>query len=103
MKHLRCAVPNATLTALDGAGQFFDSTCFETNVFPSLVQGFFDLVGHVDDGRCWNDIVPAMNESIKDLIEPEIVFSLAIVIEIADLAPVPNMAFASERSDGAEI
>lgn len=44
-----------------------------------------------------------MNKAIKNLIEPEAVFRLAELVEIVDLAPVQNLAFASKRCDGAQV
>jgi hypothetical protein len=44
-----------------------------------------------------------MNEAIKNLVEPKAVLNFAIFIEIANLAPVKYLAFASERCDGTQI
>lgn len=100
---LRGAIPNATLAALDGAGQFLDTTRFEANVLPSLVEGLLDLVGNVDDRRDGDDVVPAMDEAIKDLVEPKTVLGLAVLVQIANLAAVQDLALSSQRGQGAEV
>ena len=92
---LRCTIPNATLAALNGTGQLLDSARFETNVLPSLIQCLLDLVGDIDDGRDRNNVVPAMDEAIEDLVEPEAVLRLAILVQIADFAPMQDLAFSS--------
>lgn len=100
---LRSAIPDAALAALDSAGQLFDATGLETNVLPSLIKRLLDLNGHVDDGRHRDDVVPAMNETVKDLVEPEAVLGLAIVVQVANLAAMQDLAFASEGGEGAEV
>jgi hypothetical protein len=86
--NLRCAESNAALAAFHSAGQLFHAARFQADVFPALVQGFFHFVGYVDDLRRGDDIVPPMDEAIEHLIEPETVFSFAILVEIADFASV---------------
>ena len=92
---LRCTIPNATLAALNGAGQFLDSARFEADILPSLVQCLLDLVGHIDDRRDRNNVVPTMDEAIEDLIEPETVLRLAVLVQIADFASMQNLALSS--------
>jgi hypothetical protein len=92
---LRGAVPNTALAALDCAGEFLDPAGFETNVFPSLIKRLLDLVGHVDDLRSWDYVIPAMNKPIKDLVKPKAVFGLTIIIQIPDLASVEDLTFAT--------
>lgn len=78
--YLRCAIPDTTLAALNSAGQFLDATSLKADVLPPFVQCFLDFVGYVDDLRHWDDIVPAMDEAIEDLVEPETVFGLAVLV-----------------------
>ena len=94
-ENLRCAISNATLAALDGASQFLHSTGLETYVLPSLVQRFLDLVGYVDNRRDWNNVIPAMNEAVENLVEPEAVLGLAVLVYIANFASMQDLAFSS--------
>jgi hypothetical protein len=83
--YLRGTEPNAALATFHGACKLFYPARFQADVLPSFVERFLHLVGHVDDLRRGNNIVPSMNEAIKDLVEPETVLGLAIIIEIANL------------------
>ena len=103
MLDLRCTKANTALAALDSTGQLLHPACLQTNVLPSLVQGLLDLFGYVDDLRRGDDIVPAMNKAIKHLVKPETVLHFAIFIKIADLTSMQDLAFASERCDGAQV
>ena len=96
MKDVRCAISNTTLAALDGAGQFFDAAGLETNVLPSFVERLLDLVRDVDDRGHRDDVVPAMNEAIEDLVEPETVLGLAVLVQVANLAAMQDLAFPPE-------
>jgi hypothetical protein len=93
--YLRCTETYASLAALYRTGQFFYPTSLKADILPSLVERLLHLVGHVDDLRSGDDIIPPVDESIEDLVEPETIFCLAIFIEIANLTPVQNLAFAS--------
>lgn len=103
MVNLRGTKANTALAALDGTSKFFYPTRFQADVLPSLIQGLLNLVGHIDDLRRGDNIVPAMDEAIIYLIKPEAVLRFAVFIEIADLTSMQDLTFASERCDGAEI
>lgn len=87
-ENLRCAVANTALTRFHCASQFLHPARFKTDVLPALVQGLLHLHRDIDDLRGRDDIVPAMDESIKNLVEPKAVFAFAIFVEIADFAPM---------------
>jgi hypothetical protein len=38
-----------------------------------------------------------MDETIKDLVEPEAVLSFAIFVKVADFAPMQDVALSSQR------
>lgn len=44
-----------------------------------------------------------MNKAIENLIEPETVFRFAILIKIADLTAMQDLAFASQGRNGTEV
>ena len=44
-----------------------------------------------------------MNEAIKDLVEPETVLGLAVLIQVADFASMQNLALPPQRGNRAEI
>jgi hypothetical protein len=97
------AEPNAALAGFNSAGQFFHTTSFEANVLPSFVQGFLDSVRNIDNLRSRDDVVPAVNEAIKDLVEPETVLRFAILVQIIDLGAMQNLTSPSERGDGTNV
>ena len=84
-QYLRSAESNAALAGFDSAGQLFHATSFEAYILPPLVQGLFDSVRNIDDLRSRDDVVPTVDEAIKDLVEPEAIFRFAILIQVVDL------------------
>ncbi len=103
MDNSRCTVTGAPLAQLDRASQLLDPTCLNDNVLPPLVKSLLHLFRHVDDLRGGNDLVPSVDETIKDLIEPERVLSLAKFLQILDLASVEYVAFPSKRCDRTDV
>lgn len=85
------------------AGQFLYSRSFENDVFPSIIDRLFDFRGYVPDGRCWNYLIPAMNESIEALVIPERVWCFSKRVQVCDLAPVLQLTFAPQRCKWIEI
>lgn len=101
--NLRSTKANAALAAFHSACQFFYPARLETDVFPSFIKCLLHLVRDVDDLRRGDDVVPAMDKSVEDLIEPEAVFCLSIFVEITNFAPVQYLTLASERRNGTQI
>ena len=90
-----CAKPYAAFAGFHGTRELFDTTCFKADVFPTLVKSLLDFVWNIDDLRNGDHLVPAMNETIEDLIEPEAVLVLSIFVKIINLASVQDLAFSS--------
>lgn len=92
----RGAKSHATFTRFDGAGKLLEPAGLETDVLPSCIQSLFDFVGNIDDLRGGDNFVGTLDKAIPHLTVPKAVFDLAILVEVADLAPVQDSALPSE-------
>ena len=70
----------ASFTRLDGTRQLFATPNFYNHELPALIQDFFDIGRDVDDLTRMDDLVIAVDVSIKHLVVPERVRVLLIGI-----------------------
>ena len=102
-RNIRCTIATTPFTALHIASQLFHSCSFDNNVFPSLVQGFLHFFWYIDHLRNRDYLVPAVDKTIKALIEPESVSFFAIFVQIFDLATMQHLAFTAQRGQRANV
>jgi hypothetical protein len=97
------AITDTSFAKFDGACKFFNLGRLDHNIFPSVIQGLFDLFGHIDNLGCRDDLVPPMDEAVKDLREVEMVRFLAEFLLVIKFAPMENVASSTERSKWANV
>ena len=86
----------ALFAGFDGTGQFSASADFDQNKLPSVIEDLFDMLWHVDDFTGRDDLVIAVHVAIVELVEPEVILSDPILIEVGDLRQVLDIAWAPE-------
>jgi hypothetical protein len=101
--HSRRTITTASFATLGVAGKLFDLGGLDNDVLPPLVQGLFDIFGDIDDCRGWDDLVPAMDEAVKNLVEIEMVAFFFVFLDITTLTFVGNKAFATKRCQWADV
>ena len=78
--HLPSTISLASLTGFDGAGQFFAAPYLHDNKFPPFVQDLLDPGRNVDYLAGGNDFIVAVYIAIKQLLIPERILYLPILV-----------------------
>jgi hypothetical protein len=97
------AIADTSLAKFDGACKLLNLGCLNHNVFPSVIQGLFDLFGHINYLRCRNNLVPPMDEAVKDLREVEMVRLFTEFLLVFEFTPMKDVASSTQRSEWANI
>ena len=99
-KHSRASVPGriqaTALASLHGTGQLLASPDFHQDEFPSLIEDLLDIAGDVNHFLCRNDIVVAVDVSVKHLVEPKAIPGLAVLLQVFNFGEMRYLTFPTE-------
>lgn len=96
-------VITASLAELDSASQLLATPLLDEDIVPTLVQDLLDPVGDVDDRGRRDEIVVLLDVTVVELLVPEAVGRLAVLVHVGDLNAMPDLAFATQRGERADI
>ena len=101
--HLPRTVSLTPLTGFDSAGQFFTTPYLHNDKFPPFIQDSLDPGRHVNHLTGRNDFIVAVYIAIKQLLIPERVLYLPVLVQVWYVVPMRDVAFASQRCYRARV
>lgn len=101
--YVPCAIAGASLAELNGASELLATPLLHQHKLPALVQHLLHRVWHVYYARRRYQVVVFLNVAVIQLLEPEAVWGLAILVHAWDVYAMADRAFPAKRRQRADV